>query len=173
MYLAGLELITNLAVIAAAAMEKEAENDAFRAFLRNRESADIDQLVQELDATVTPQIDCLACGNCCRSLMVTVTPEDVTRLATHLHRSDAEVIDQYIETGSDNSHLIINTIPCHFLDKNCCTVYEHRFTVCREFPGLDQPQFTSRLFGVLSHYSICPIIYNVIEEMKQRLGFTR
>lgn len=166
-----MELITQLSVIALAAEEKEAENQAFRTYLGSQESADIDRLVQELDAIVTPQIDCTKCGNCCRSLMINITAAELTNLAAHLNRSEADVTDEYIETGSSNSLMIINAIPCHFLTGNCCSIYEQRFGECREFPGLYRPRFTSRLFAMLMHYGRCPIIYNVLEEMKKRLAF--
>ncbi|WP_170117696.1 YkgJ family cysteine cluster protein [Chitinophaga ginsengisoli] len=166
-----MNIITQLDVIALAAAEKEAENQAFKAFLRSHESAAIDELVQELDATITPQIDCTSCGNCCRSLMINVTDSEITSLAAHLNRSEADIKEQYIETGSNNDIMVMNTIPCHFLTANCCSIYEHRFAECREFPGLHQPEFTSRLFAMLMHYGRCLIIYNVLEEMKKRLGF--
>jgi uncharacterized protein len=161
----------NLTEIKIAAQEKEAENDAFKAFLKSKDADEIDQLVQELDAIVTPQIDCTTCGNCCRSLMINVDPPELTALAAHLGRSEEDVKAQYIETGSGDM-MVINTIPCHFLSDNRCTVYEHRFSGCREFPGLHLPNFTKRLFTTFMRYEGCPIIFNVIEEMKQRLAFT-
>ncbi|MVT12011.1 YkgJ family cysteine cluster protein [Chitinophaga tropicalis] len=167
-----MKITTQLNIIALEAQEKEAENQAFRAFLRTQEPADIDELAQELDAIITPQIDCTSCGNCCRSLMINVTQEEVRRLAAHLNRSEDNVKEQYIENGSDNTMMVVNTIPCHFLNNNRCTIYEQRFAECREFPGLSQPHFTNRLFAMLMHYGRCPIIYNVLEEMKRRLAFS-
>ncbi|GAA0551393.1 YkgJ family cysteine cluster protein [Chitinophaga japonensis] len=166
-----MDIITQLDVIALEAQEKEAENQAFRTFLRSQEPAGIDRLVQDLDAAITPQIDCTRCGNCCRSLMVNITPEEVTRLAAYLNRPEADVMEQYVETGANNSHMVMNAIPCHFLTNNCCSIYEQRFAECREFPGLHQPGFTDRLFAMLMHYGRCPIIYNVLEAMKKRLAF--
>jgi Fe-S-cluster containining protein len=166
-----LKIVTQLAAIAASAQEKEPENQAFIAFLRSQEPAGVDLLVQELDATITPQIDCTSCGNCCRSLMINITPTEITRLAAHLDRSEADITEQYIETGANNTHMVMNTIPCHFLANNSCSIYEQRFAECREFPGLHRPQFTSRLFAMFMHYGRCPIIYNVLEEMKGRLAF--
>lgn len=167
-----MEITTQLDVIALDAQEKEFENQAFKAFLRSHESEGVDRLVRELDATITPQIDCTSCGNCCRSLMINVTASEVTTLAAHLKRPEADVKEEYIETGSNNSVMVMNAIPCHFLTANCCTIYEHRFAECREFPGLHQPDFTNRLFAMLMHYGRCLIIYNVLEEMKKRLKFT-
>lgn len=168
-----MKINTTLTEIAAIGQEKEAENQAFRTFLQSKDSDEIDALVQELDAIVTPQIDCTTCGNCCRSLMINVTSEELTRLATHLDRTEADVKAQYVETGANDSMMIMNTIPCHFLKNNCCTIYEQRFSECREFPGLHMPKFTRRLFATLSHYGRCPIIYNVVEEMKVKLAFNQ
>ncbi|UYQ91690.1 YkgJ family cysteine cluster protein [Chitinophaga horti] len=170
-YLCCLQLNTNLTDIAAIAQEKDAENLAFRNFLKSRPSDEIDQLVQTLDQEITPRVDCTACGNCCNSLMVQVLPYELTRLATHLDQPENEVKARYIETGSNDSMMLMNQIPCHFLKNKCCTIYEQRFEDCRVFPGLHLPQFTNRLFSMFAHYDRCPIIFNVMEEMKGRLGF--
>lgn len=170
-YLRSLQITTTLADIAAKAEAKDAENQAFRTFLQSQESNSIDELVQELDALITPQIDCTTCGNCCRSLMINVTADEINVLAAHLGRTEEDVKKEYVETGSHGGIMIMNTIPCHFLKNDCCTIYEQRFEECREFPGLHNTQFTKRLFATLAHYGRCPIIYNVIEEMKVRLRF--
>jgi len=166
-----LKLTTTLTEIARAAEEKEAENLAFRSYLQSQNSDDIDELVQELDTLITPQIDCTSCGNCCRNLMINVTEDEVTALATHLNTTNTGLKEKYIETGSSNDMMIINTIPCHFLHESRCTIYEHRFAGCREFPALHLPKFNKRLFTTFTHYSTCLIIYNVVEEMKKRVSF--
>ncbi|MFK5088425.1 YkgJ family cysteine cluster protein, partial [Klebsiella pneumoniae] len=71
-----------------------------------------------------------------------------------------------------STHLmVINKVPCHFLSDNQCTVYEHRFAGCREFPALHLPKFFKRLFTVFMHYERCPIIFNVVEALKQKTKF--
>ena len=67
--------------------------------------------------------------------------------------------------------MIINTIPCHFLKGTSCSIYEHRFTECREFPHLNKPHFRGRLFGTMQYYEICPIIFNVVEQLKEALDY--
>jgi hypothetical protein len=67
--------------------------------------------------------------------------------------------------------MIMNSIPCGFLSENKCTVYEKRFDECREFPHLHKDNFKGRLFGTLIHYAMCPIIFNVVEELKKATGF--
>jgi hypothetical protein len=119
---------------------------------------------------VSKAIDCTQCGNCCRSLVINVTQEEVGMLARHLQLPEQETKDKYIEE-SMQGNCYINTMPCHFLSDNKCTIYESRFKECRDFPHLHKPGFSDRLSGTLMHYHRCPIIYNVIEEMKEATGF--
>ena len=161
---------TDLTAIADFAATKTIENDRFRDFLKSQDSAVIDELVQELNADITPKIDCTACGNCCKSLMINITEPESKALADHLQMDLADVKKKYIEE-SLQGNLIMNTIPCHFLDGTKCSIYEHRFYECREFPHLHRPHFTDRLFGTLMYYHMCPIIFNVVEELKDKTNF--
>ena len=160
---------TDLALIAAASETRMEENEAFREFLKNS-TLELDDLVAELNAGIEPLIDCTACGNCCRSLMINVSAQEADALADRLHSSVALVKEKYLEE-SLGGQLVINTIPCHFLADNKCTIYEHRFTECREFPHLNKTGFRQRIFGTLMHYGRCPIIYNVMEALKLRTKF--
>lgn len=164
-----LPLVKDLAVISLAADHRLQENEAFRDFIRNY-PGDVDGMVQEINKSVEPFIDCTSCGNCCRSLMINVSEEEILPLAQHLQRNPEEVKAAYLEE-SQGGQFVINTIPCHFLEDNKCSVYEYRFEGCRAFPHLDEPGFSKRMFGLLMHYGRCPIIFNVIEELKHRTKF--
>lgn len=150
--------------------EREEENDDFRIFLKMSSRNDIDDIVHELNDTITPQIDCTQCGNCCKSLMINVTTEEAESLAINLNTPVEILKEKYLEV-SEQGQMLINTIPCHFLNDTKCTIYENRFSDCREFPHLHKDRFTSRLFSTLMHYSICPIIFNVVENLKKELNF--
>ncbi len=165
-----MPLVTDLTKIKQIAEEKQAENDLFRDFLKQQDDEAIDSMVHTLTETITPQIDCTQCGNCCKSLMINITKEETDQLASHLQISETQLIDQYIEQ-SEQGQMIINTIPCHFLKETSCSIYEHRFTECREFPHLHKPHFTGRLFGTMQYYEICPIIFNVVEKLKEDLYY--
>jgi len=161
---------TDLVVIAATALEKEVENDYFLSSLKNRNSEELDVIVHDVYDVVSAGIDCTACGNCCKSLVINVAQQEIAPLANHLNLSIEATKEKYIEE-SQQGNCFINTIPCHFLSDNKCTIYEHRFTECRDFPHLHKSGFKARLAGTLMHYGRCPIIYNVIEEMKVKTGF--
>ena len=126
--------------------------------------------MHRINDAITPQIDCTTCGNCCKSLMINITPKETVSLATHLQMDIEHVKEKFIEI-SEQGKMIINTIPCHFLGGTSCTIYENRFTECREFPHLHKKDFTTRLFGTLMYYAMCPIIFNVVETLKEELNY--
>jgi len=164
-------LETNLKKIKSIATEKESENDRFRIFLKQQDGKEVDSIVHRLNDSITPQIDCTQCGNCCKSLMINVTTDETEALATHLQLDISTVKEKYIEE-SEGGQMIINTIPCHFLKGTTCSIYEHRFNECREFPHLHKPHFIGRLFGTFMYYEMCPIIFNVVEQLKEELDYS-
>ena len=164
--------IVDLAFIKSKANELQDENDRFQAFLREMDSVQLDKLVYTLSEAVSPKISCTNCGNCCKSLMVNIDEDEATRLSAHLGKTRAEFDEVYISKG-ESGRMVINAIPCHFLVENSCSVYEYRFAGCREFPAFHVPDFNKRLFTTYMHYDRCPIIFNVLETLKDEIGFEK
>ncbi len=104
--------------------------------------------------------------------MVLISDAEADTLSEHLQQSRELFDEQYLEKGS-NGMMIMNRMPCHFLSDNKCTVYEYRFEGCKEFPALHLPNFKRRLFTTFMHYERCPIIFNVVEELKNQMLFER
>ena len=102
--------------------------------------------------------------------MINVSKAEAEKLAQHINMDLPAMKQQFLEE-SEQGQLIMNTIPCYFLSGTKCSIYENRFSGCREFPYLDQDNFSSRLFALLFHYEKCPIIFNVIEALKHKLQF--
>ena len=166
------KLILHLETIQQLAAEKENENENFRFFLKEQDGELIDKKVQRLNEWVTEKTDCTSCGNCCKSLLINVTTNEAESLASHLQTSLDTIKERYLDV-SPGGKMVISSIPCHFLQGTRCSIYEHRFEGCREFPHLDRPNFTQRLFGTMMYYGTCPIIFNVIESLKQELEFNK
>lgn len=164
-------MTTDLQVLAQAELDRQEENYYFKTFLENRDGVDIDSRVNRLNEIIAPAIDCTACGNCCKSLMVNITQPEAERLAVYLQMDVGDLKEKYIETSQQGSMMVLNTIPCHFLKGTSCSIYEHRFAECRDFPALHRGNFRERLFATFMHYGRCPIIYNVVEQLKIETGF--
>lgn len=165
-----LNIETNLNTILQFSQNTEQENITFIEFLRQENGFELDNKVKELNKIITPKIDCTTCGNCCKTLLINVTDNEANNLANHLQLTRKQFDEKYIEKGS-NGMMIMNTVPCSFLKENKCTVYEHRFEGCKEFPAMHLPNFKERLFTTFMHYARCPIIFNIIEQLKKDLKF--
>lgn len=163
-----LHLETSLQKISNLAIEKQQENDLLIKTLKTVNSSWIDEQITALNAVIEPQINCTSCGNCCKTLMINVEEIEVSHAALSLGIDAANFKQKFVEEGS-SGRMIINTIPCHFLHDNMCSIYETRFSGCKEFPGLHLPQIKARLFTIMMHYDRCPIIYNVMENLKNQV----
>ena len=160
----------NLAAIALAAESNIENHAAFVDFLKQADTKEIDEKVMGLNALIEPQIDCTSCGNCCKSLMINVEDAAIERLSVALHLSTENFTTQYIEQGSSGMNLM-KAIPCPLLKDNKCTAYAARPEGCSSFPHLHEPGFTKRLYFVMNHYGMCPIVYHVVEGLKKALGW--
>lgn len=153
--------------------EKHDENESFRLWLKQQtqySDETIDPKVHAIYERVNEGVSCTDCGKCCTHLIVNITPKEISATADFLQMPEAQFREEYIEE-SMAGNCFINAVPCHFLSEKKCSIYEHRFTECRDFPHLHKPGFRARLLGTLLHYGTCPIIYNTVEELKTELEF--
>ena len=156
----------DLARIQQLSQERDDENWAFRSWLKQYAPDDIDGLVKTLSQKYFSLIDCKECANCCRSLHVEFKKSELHAIAKALGQSIEAFEKQSMSEGNVNP-------PCPMLNGKLCSIYENRPDVCRSFPHLEQPEFTSRLIGVIENVAICPIAFNAFEELKAKLGWTR
>ena len=166
-----IHLETNLSKIKQMAAKREDENFRFRAFLKSKESKKIDGMVHRLHAEIVPLIDCTSCGNCCNCMKPEVNKEDIKILAGLENIPSEKYMDNYCEEEYGDFYL--KDIPCRYIDGKKCSIYENRPGQCKRFPYTNQPDFISRLWGMISFYEICPIVFNLMEELKDELRFYR
>ena len=165
-----MKLQTDPAVVARLAEERADENWDFRSFLKGSDLAikEIDAIVHRHYEAVASQIDCTTCGNCCREVLPALQDHDVTRLAAGLEISREALAERFLVTRKDGG-LTFNGLPCPLLSENSCTVYEHRPNDCRSYPHLQKEEFRFRLIQAVQNCSICPIVFNVFELLKDEL----
>jgi Fe-S-cluster containining protein len=142
------------------------ENWEFRSWLKQYAPEDIDELVEALSRKYFALIDCTQCANCCRTLQMEFKKTELHTIAKTLGQSLEAFQKQSMSEGMVNP-------PCPILSGKLCSIYENRPDVCRSYPHLEQPGFTTRLIGVIGNVAICPIAFNAFEELKVQLGWTR
>jgi Fe-S-cluster containining protein len=157
---------------------KEEENSRFRQFLKTGcglEPGEIDQRVFETTLRVWAGIDCTTCGNCCREMNPSFSEEEVDRVAQRLGMERQQFIETYLERSEAGSENLWQTraTPCPFLKGNLCSIYEHRPADCSGYPYLHKADFVFRTMGMIERTFTCPIVYEVMEELKNSLGFLR
>ena len=170
------KLIRDIPLIQRYARHNEGEDFAFRAFLKGRlnmSNEKLDAIAQETTDTVWKQIDCLTCGNCCRTLQIVVDDKDIARLALRLKMTPRQFSRQYVATDPDRTQHLKST-PCSFLGAdNRCAVYEDRPQACRDFPYLHAEDFRGRTFMMIDNTAVCPIVFNTWQQLKETLKFRR
>jgi len=167
-------LVTDPRKVERLAEDREDENWDFRGWIKRDYGFDDHQLmsvVRELTDKITPQIDCTQCANCCRRTRTALDDKDIERLAEVLGITVPTFQETYLEFEEDRGGRWILPAPCPLLDGNLCRVYDARPDSCREYPHLHN-DFRSASISRINNTFICPIVYNVVEELKSELGWS-
>lgn len=164
--------------IAKTLQDEAAINKAFLQYLHSEfddKPIDLITIVHELAVECSNHVDCTECGNCCKKTIM-VTPEDLRRLSTGLSIPEDEFKEKYLQRKDDVTWCFASR-PCVFLENKMCRAYESRPEACRRFPYLDLDYLCVNRRGfpveeLLAFSSACPIIFNILQELKKRLRFS-
>lgn len=163
-----MKIETDLEKIKLIGKQKEDENWRFRSYLKGLdiEEEDLDKIVHEINREVTSQIDCTECGNCCRVVYPVLHEEDAAKFSSGLNKSIEEFKSAYLSASEEEGDTYnFNSVPCPFLRDNKCSNYDNRPKACASYPHIQKSEFVKRLIGVIENYSICPIVFNVYEQL--------
>jgi uncharacterized protein len=163
-------MITDLDKIMHLGEQNKDVNFRFRSFLKSKDEDRLDRTVQDLFNFYSSNIDCTQCGNCCTILKPIIQNADIKTLAPLTNKSDQDFKIDYTVTDEDGD-MHFKDLPCPFLLDKKCTIYDSRPEDCRSYPHLHKKDFLSRLLGVIDNYSICPIVFNVYEDLKNKFHF--
>jgi uncharacterized protein len=156
------------------ARRKEPENWAFREYLRGPDidPGRVDLLVHGLYRQVSAEFDCGTCANCCKGISPLLDDEDISRLAQGLGISTGRVIADYLVRNDEYDGWSFKAMPCPLLEDNRCSCYEHRPRDCADYPHLHKDHFVRRLSNTVANCSVCPIVYDVFERLKDTMNTT-
>jgi len=163
-------MITDLDTIKHLGERNKDVNYRFRSFLKSKDEDRLDRIVKDLCQFYSSRIDCTICANCCTILKPLIQESDIKTLATITNKSLQDFQKDYLVTDEE-SEMHFKDLPCPFLIDKKCSIYDSRPEDCRSYPHLHKDAFVSRLFGVIDNYSICPIVFNVYEELKYKFHF--
>jgi Fe-S-cluster containining protein len=155
-----------LLLLAQKAQGNTKSNHMLLSQLRKLPSHDVDELFHTLHEEVFSYIDCLSCGNCCKTTGPLLLTTDIKRIAKRLKMSEKKFFDTYVRTDEDNDY-VFKGMPCPFLQSgNSCDIYDDRPNACREYPHTDRRKMYQILDITMKNYAICPAVYDIIEALK-------
>ena len=148
----------------------ELKEEITRAFKRlsKKKHHKVDEVFHELHDEVFEEIDCLSCGNCCKTTSPIFRQVDVKRISKKMKMSEATFEKQYLRKDEDGDW-VLQTAPCSFLhDDNSCGIYEYRPQACREYPHTDRKRMISILPLTLRNVEICPAVAKIVIQIPEK-----
>jgi len=167
-------MIKNPDIVSCLAAERESENHKFSTFLgaySRLTGPRLNHLARQLAEEAARQMDCLECGACCRDIVVPLEDNEIAAMATAKGMCTADFHKQFVREVEGYPQAI-DAQPCPLQDGTRCTVYECRPEPCRGYPyiGID---VRSHMPAILERAGTCPIVFEMLEQLKHRLRFRR
>ena len=126
----------------------------------------LDETFDALHEEVFETIDCLDCGNCCKTTSPMFFEKDIERLSSHLKLKPGTFIDRYLFLDTDGIYALKQT-PCPFLGSdNYCSVYNERPKACREFPHTNHRKMHTHLHLASKNAEICPAVFEILQKLQ-------
>ncbi len=128
----------------------------------------MDDTIHAIHEEVFEEIDCLSCGNCCRTLGPRITDRDIDKIAAVLRIKPHEVVEKYLRIDEDKDY-VFQSMPCPFIDTdNYCHIYENRPKACREYPHTDRKKFFQIHALTIRNAETCPAVFDILENLKRQ-----
>ena len=153
------------------ANKKEDENYRFRRYLKNHaDEEELDRQFKKLHEKYFKIYDCKKCRNCCKEIGISMSEEELDKICNYL-KLDKE---KYIEKNLINNYgeYSFKDIKCKFLDEcNNCQIENCLPITCKEYPYTNKEERLFSLLGVVANASVCPVVYEILEELKHEYHF--
>lgn len=158
--------------VSAAAKRREKENLLFRTFLKTHaDPAKLDRQFARLHKELFSQYDCSQCRNCCREYSVELSKDEIEAIAASFHKSAEEFSNEFLTLEGDEYTL---PAPCRFIGEDgSCLVEACKPKQCRDSPYTDKPDRIASLYGVLEFAEVCPVVYELLERLKEIYRFRK
>lgn len=145
----------------------EKENKQLVDKLIRKKPKDLDDVTEDLHNEVFEKIDCMSCGNCCKTTSPIFYQKDIDRLSKHFKMKPGSFVEKYLHIDSDQDY-VLNSAPCVFLNAdNSCSVYDIRPAACSTYPHTNRKKFYQLLVLSFNNTLICPAVQKVFEGLKK------
>lgn len=144
--------------------EGEKARAALKQF-KKRAPRDLDVRFEKAHEEVFENINCLDCGNCCKTTSPMLFEKDIEKLARHLNMKPGRFVEEYLFVDRDGLYAM-KTTPCPFLeDDNRCSVYDARPKACREYPHTNMRKMHTLLGLAEKNVLVCPAVLEILKKL--------
>lgn len=151
------------------AKKVEKETKTFFKSIKKNRHRELDDTIHAIHEEVFDSINCLDCGNCCRTLGPRITDRDIERIAQALRIKPHEVVQRHLHIDEDKDY-VFRSMPCPFLGSdNYCSIYEDRPKACREYPHTDRKKFYQIHALTIKNAETCPAVFPYVRAAKTRV----
>ncbi len=138
--------------------------------LQKMPSGKLDLMVHQMHDDKFREAHCMECANCCRTISPIILWQDILRISKYLKEKPSRVMDRYFMRDEEGD-FVFKGQPCPFLGSdNYCSIYPQRPRACRDFPLTDRPRFYKTLNVSLKNTAICPVVYEIFQDLHQQLS---
>lgn len=129
----------------------------------------IHSITAQVDTEVWQEIDCLSCGNCCKTMTPTFTTKDVKRIAAHLQMTVKDFKEKWLFYDKKDKDWMNTKQPCQFLNlkDNKCSIYEVRPADCAGFPHHTKKKFSDYAHVFQQNLLYCPATLKFVEKLME------
>ena len=154
------------------ANSKREENFKFRTFLKNHaDPGALDEQFKQLHNKYFSIYDCSKCRNCCKQCYGLIPLDEIEKDANKLNLSVDEFKEKYLQSEIEDKCFKTKNYPCDFLQNNECILKECKPETCKSFPHTNKENRMGSLWGIIDNTEICPVVYEIIEELKKLYSF--
>jgi len=153
------------------ANKKEKENFRFRKYLKNHaDEEELDKQFKTLHEKYFKIYDCKKCRNCCKELGISLDECELENICKYLKlNKDKFAKENLIQNYGEYS---FKEHKCKFLDDNYnCKIDKCLPRTCKEYPYTNQEERLFSLYSIVSNASVCPVVYEILEELKKEYKF--
>jgi len=148
---------------------KKSDHRKFLLGLKKKDPRIVDDAFHAVHEEVFQEIDCLTCGNCCKTTSPIFYQTDIERAAKALRMKPGEFIEKYLRVDEDKDY-VLTSAPCPFLDgDNYCKIYEDRPKACREYPHTNRKKMVQIMELTAKNTQVCPAVFEMVERLKKNL----
>lgn len=149
------------------AQSKAEENKKFLQSLRKKDVRRVDKAFHQTHEKVFDELDCLTCGNCCKTTSPIFYQNDIERVGKALRMKPGDFVERYLRVDEDHDY-VLKLSPCPFLGTdNRCSVYEHRPKACREYPHTNRKKMVQIMDLTHRNTLVCPAVFEIVERLKK------